>query len=110
MKRVTNNLLILIIFLSPIVNGFEMGHCHSKKATQSSHHTICHDDKQQIMHTICIGDCCQNCQCDGLMTAVLLIKPSINMVNFMYPYKDKIDYRVFVPFQEPQTLFRPPIV
>ena len=104
-----NNILIVMIFLSPVVNGFEMGQCHAKKATQNTH-IICHADKHQTMPTICIDDCCQNCQCDGLMVAVVLFSSATNDSVQIYHDDYQLAYHVFVPFQETHPLLRPPIV
>lgn len=109
MKRVMNNLLILIFFLSPIVNGLEMDNYQGEKAARSSH-VIFHEHQQQVDQIICIDNCCQNCQCDGLLVAVILSNQDINNGIQIHYFEHKFDFIVFVPFQEYHPLFRPPIV
>jgi hypothetical protein len=85
-----------------------MRSCHTKNTNSSQE--IHHQHEKQENQIICLGHCCQNCQCDDVMTAVLINNLDINGDVQIHHIEYKIDFMVFVPFQETQPLLRPPIV
>jgi len=113
MKIVTNNLLVLLISLSPIANSLDLMNCHTSETSKA---TIvnCHETEDQQFNSHQISnfittDCCDNGQC-GCTFYVFIdpIFPEETIVIIDHKSTKQDDHKI-IPFKEFQTPFRPPI-
>ena len=108
MSKVVNNLLVLLIFLSPIVSGLDLSDCHSKEQV-AIEKADCHGSSEQPVSSFICDDCC-----DGFCSDCSIHNYVDNNIPFVYPvsvspnpllfiYSESIPFLGFLP------PFRPPI-
>lgn len=108
MSKVVNNLLVLLIFLSPIVSGLDLSNCQSKEKV-AIEKVNCHESSEQLVSSFICDDCC-----DGFCSDCSIHNYVDNNVPFIYPASVNLHSLLFIysesiPFLDFQPPFRPPI-
>ena len=117
MKIVLNNLLILLLFLSPIVDGQDKMICHMENnravAMVNCQDMAMHQSEHKLIQSQVsnekINDCCDTGQCHCVLHVMvvspLVAKESAHVVHAAY----FLLFQQTVPFKAFQAPFRPPI-
>ena len=113
MKIVLNNILILLLILSPLEVEQMMDFCHEMQnpttAMINCQNKVKNQSEQQSNHKQLTINCCESGQCSCvihvLATPLLLTKESFKVIDKPYLW----NIQQTVPFKAFQAPFRPPI-